>query len=250
MRTAGWERWAPLSGIIFVGLTVPTLFLPPKSPPGAGAPAAEWASFVQDHRSALLVSVCLSGLAVVAFMFFLGSLATRLRAAGQELLAVVALGAGLVTAAVWYVWLSFEGVLAWTSAEGLDPTVVKTLLAAADFAFPFPVAALVVASSLAAWRSATWPTWLSCVGARRRALGRGRRPGYGKGWILCTDQWCSSDRLGVLFPLGTRREHLPAAEAATRTHSRRIENRGKPVSDTVRCQVSFATKLKLFLHRG
>jgi hypothetical protein len=108
--------------------------------------------------------VCLSGLAVVAFMFYLGTLATRLRAAGQELLAVVALGAGLVTASVWYVWLSFEGVLAWTSPGGLDPTVVKTLLAAADFAFPFPVALLVVSSSLAAWRSAAWPTWLSCVG--------------------------------------------------------------------------------------
>ncbi len=164
MRTASWERWAPLSGVIFVGLTIPTLFLPPKAPPGAGARAAEWGSFVQDHRSALLASVCLSGLAVFAFMFFLGSFSTRLRAAGEELLAVVALGAGLVTASVWYVWLSFEGVLAWTSPSGLDPTVVKTLLAAADFAFPFPVAALVVASSLAAWRSKIWPAWLSCVG--------------------------------------------------------------------------------------
>jgi hypothetical protein len=164
VRKAEWERWAPFSGVIFVGLTIPTLFLPPKSPPGAGAPAAEWGLFVQDHRSALLASVCLSGLAVVAFMFFLGTLATRLRAAGQELLAAVAFGAGFVTASVWYVWLSFEGVLAWTSPNGLDPTVVKTLLAAADFAFPFPVAALVVASSLAAWRSATLPTWLSYVG--------------------------------------------------------------------------------------
>ena len=45
----------------------------------------------------------------------------------------------------------------------IDSTL-QTSLAAADFAFPFPVAALVVASSLAAWRSGTWPTWLSCVG--------------------------------------------------------------------------------------
>ena len=28
MKTAGWERWAPLSGIVFVLLTIPTLFLP------------------------------------------------------------------------------------------------------------------------------------------------------------------------------------------------------------------------------
>ena len=164
MRTEGWERWAPLSGIIFVGLTLPTLFLPPTPPPSADAPAADWGSFVHDHRSALLASVCLSGLAVIAFMVFLGTLVTRLRAAGQELLAVIAFGAGFVTASIWYVWLSFEGVMAWSSPSGLDPTVVKTLLAAADFAFPFPVALLVVASSLAAWRSRALPKWLARVG--------------------------------------------------------------------------------------
>ena len=108
--------------------------------------------------------MCLSGLAVVGFLVFLATLATRLRAADQELLAVVALGAGLVTAAIWYVWLSFEGVLAWTSPSGIDPTVVKTLLASADFAFPFPIAALVGATSIAALRSAIWPRWLSYIG--------------------------------------------------------------------------------------
>ena len=123
--------------------------------------------------------MCFSGLAVVAFIFFLASLATRLRAAGQELLAVVALGAGLVTAAIWYVWLSFEGVLAWTSADGLSPAVVKTLLAAADFAFPFPIAALVAATSIAAWWSAIWPRgfpgselWAALAPGRRAGLAR------------------------------------------------------------------------------
>jgi len=164
MKPAGWERWAPLSGIVFFLLTIPTLFLPAKAPPSAGDPAAQWAAFVQDHRSAYLVSMCLSGLAVIGFLVFLATLATRLRAADEELLAVVALGAGLVTAAIWYVWLSFEGVLAWTSPSGIDPTVVKTLLAAADFAFPFPIAALVGATSIAALRSAIWPNWLSYIG--------------------------------------------------------------------------------------
>ena len=60
MKSAGWERWVPLSGIVFVLLTIPTLFLPAKAPPSAGDPAAKWAAFVQDHRSAYLVSMCLS----------------------------------------------------------------------------------------------------------------------------------------------------------------------------------------------
>ena len=164
MKSADWERWVPVSGIVFVGFTIPTLFLPPKAPPSAGDPAAKWAAFVQDHRSAYLLSMCLSALAVVAFLVFLASLTTRLRSGGQELLATIALCGGLATVAVWYVWLSFEGVLAWTSPNGLDPTVVKTLLAAADFAFPFPIALLVAATSIAALRSAIWPAWLSYVG--------------------------------------------------------------------------------------
>jgi hypothetical protein len=164
MKSAGWERWAPLSGVVFFCLTIPTLFLPAKAPPSAGDPAAEWGAFVQDHRSALLVSMCLSGLAVIAFMCFLATLATRLRSVGEELLATAALSGGLVTVGVWYVWLSFEGVVAWTSPSGLDPTVVKTLMAAADFAFPFPIALLVAATSIAALRSAIWPKLLSYVG--------------------------------------------------------------------------------------
>src|SRR3954452_12188235 len=164
MNPAGWERWAPLSGIVFFLLTIPTLFLPAKAPPNAEDPAAKWAAFVQDHRTAYLVAMCLSGLAVVAFLVFLASLATRLRAANEELLALVALGGGLVTSSVWYVWLSFEGVLAWTSPSGIDPTVVKTLLAAADFAFPFPIAALAAATSFGALRSTIWPKWLSYIG--------------------------------------------------------------------------------------
>src|SRR3954449_6374057 len=104
METGGWERWAPLSGIVFVLLTIPTLFLPAKAPPSAGDPAAQWAAFVQDHRTAYLLSMCFSAVAVVAFLVFLATLATRLRAAGQDLLSVVALGGGLVTTAVWYVW--------------------------------------------------------------------------------------------------------------------------------------------------
>jgi hypothetical protein len=42
--------------------------------------------------------------------------------------------------------------------------VIKTLLASADFAFPFPIAALVASTSIATLRSAIWPTWLSYVG--------------------------------------------------------------------------------------
>jgi hypothetical protein len=41
---------------------------------------------------------------------------------------------------------------------------VKVLLGTADFAFPIPLATLVGATSIAAWRSSLWPTWLSQFG--------------------------------------------------------------------------------------
>ena len=38
------------------------------------------------------------------------------------------------------------------------------LLGTADFGFPIPLATLVGATSIAAWRSRIWPTWLSMIG--------------------------------------------------------------------------------------
>jgi len=96
-----WDRWAPLSGIAFIGLIVTTFFLPPKSPPTVADSAAEWASHLQDHRTALLISSYITGIALVFFLLFLGSLASRLRGAGEARLATVALGGGLVTAGIW-----------------------------------------------------------------------------------------------------------------------------------------------------
>jgi hypothetical protein len=162
MNKTTWDRWAPLNGIIFIGLIVGTFFLPPKSPPTVADSPAEWAAHLQDHRTALLISSYLTGLALVFFLFFLGSFVSRLRGAGEARLATVALGGGLVTA--WVGWMSLEASLTWDLVNDVPAGDVKVLLGTADFGFPIPLATLVGATSIAAWRSRIWPTWLSMIG--------------------------------------------------------------------------------------
>lgn len=164
MDKATWDRWAPFSGIAFIGVIVVTFFLPPKSPPTVADSAAEWASHLQDHRTALLISSYLTGIALVFFLFFLGSLVSRLRGAGEVRLATVALGGGLVTAGIWVGWMSLEASLTWDLVNEVPAGDVKVLLGTADFGFPIPLATLVGAASIAAWRSRLWPTWLCLMG--------------------------------------------------------------------------------------
>jgi hypothetical protein len=164
MNKTKWDRWAPFSGIAFIGVIVVTFFLPPKSPPTVADSAAEWASHLQDHRTALLISSYLTGIAMVFFLFFLGSLVSRLRGAGEMRLATVALGGGLVTAGIWVGWMSLEASLTWDLVNDVQAGDVKVLLGTADFGFPIPLATLVGATSIAAWRSRIWPTWLSLIG--------------------------------------------------------------------------------------
>ena len=59
------ERWVPATGIVFVVLLVITFFLPPKSPPEAKDLQDEIAAFYSDHRTALLIALYLSGVALI-----------------------------------------------------------------------------------------------------------------------------------------------------------------------------------------
>ncbi len=168
MNKAMWDKWAPFSGIVFVALLVATFFSPAKSPPNAGDSPDKWLSFFQDHRTALLISAYLSGLAVVFFLFFLGSLVTRLRATGEQRLAAVTLGGGIVLAGVGLMGCAIQASLAWTIGHDATGAIsagdVKMLNLVPMFAFAFPLAAFAGAASIAAWRSNFWPSWFSQLG--------------------------------------------------------------------------------------
>ena len=92
-----WDRLAALSGIVFVGLFIASFFAAPK-PPDLNDSRLQWVNYFLDHHRAVKISGILGGLAVIAFVWFLGSLGTAIRASGEQRVAAIAFGGGLVTA--------------------------------------------------------------------------------------------------------------------------------------------------------
>lgn len=166
MTRMKWDQWAPVSGVVFVGLIVATFFLPTASPPDTNDSAQTVVSWFTDHRTALLTSGYLSGLAIVAFAVFLGSLIHSMRAAGEDLFSWVTLGGGVLLGAYAIFSTATQTLLAFNLAKELDAATVKGLweLGFAGFGLTFPLAILAVATSLAALRTRFLPQWYGMLG--------------------------------------------------------------------------------------
>src|SRR5260221_4495821 len=70
---AKWERLGAATGILFVALLIVSVFMVP-TPPDINSSPATISGFYSDHRTGILVSMYIGGLAVVPFLWFLGSL--------------------------------------------------------------------------------------------------------------------------------------------------------------------------------
>ena len=98
MNDSTWERYGLAAGIVFVVLVVVASLIggtPPK-PTDSGAKIV---SYFHDNQDALKVGAYLNGLGAVAFLWFLGSLWTRLRRAetAGSRLSVIALVGGIAS---------------------------------------------------------------------------------------------------------------------------------------------------------
>src|SRR5438477_11341613 len=100
MTRWNWERLAACSGVLFVVFFVIGLFVPGKQP-SLSAANTKWVDYFVGNSREIKVSAILFGLAVVAFVWFGGSLAARLREAGEARLAAIAFGGAVATAAVF-----------------------------------------------------------------------------------------------------------------------------------------------------
>ncbi len=171
-----WEKWAPVSGIVFVVLFLLLFFLPVNEPP-QNPTAEELTAFHEEEGEARPIrEFFLAGLAAASLMWFAGSLRTHLRrvegAPGR--LSAVAFGSGTATAVLLFVAGSL--FLAPASAvvfaeEGdrvlLDPSVSQVAESAGFIAFTyslFSAAVMITASSLLAVRSGALPAWFGWVG--------------------------------------------------------------------------------------
>jgi hypothetical protein len=160
MAKWNWERLAAGSGILFVALFVIGFSLPGK-PPTMSAHNDKWLQYILDNSREIKVGAILFGLALVAFVWFGGSLASRLRAAGEARLAAITFGGVVATAAVFAIATTIWTALAYRIAVE-QPSIVKTLITLSTVAqtmISFPVAIVIGATAIALWRTGIVPKW-------------------------------------------------------------------------------------------
>ena len=159
-----FEKWGLLAGIEFVVLILVGGLIG-GTPPKVTDSTAEITKYFTDHPDALKVANFLGGLSILAFLWFLGSLFQRLRAAegGSGRVSGIALTGGVATAATA---LIAYGVNAWgvlyPEAIAQESFRLSTIL----FAYlGFAAAVFVLGTSIVVLRTKLLPAWVAYLGA-------------------------------------------------------------------------------------
>lgn len=175
MATAGWERLAASTGIIFVPLYVGANVLLG----GAGGdiaentPAEVIARRLVENDIQVLAGATLAGLAAVAFLWFAGSLRSVLRNAegGTGRLSAVTFGGGVATATMLVAGAVIVGSGTFDLADhlGLAEAAAGAYSLAGGFGFfgvAFGLGLTITPASVVGMRTGVLPRWLSIVGLR------------------------------------------------------------------------------------
>jgi hypothetical protein len=160
---------APLTGALFVVLTLIAFIPIGGNTPEGDDSAQKVVSFYSDHENKEIIAAVVLALAAVALIFFAATLKQRLEAAGPDgsILPTVALGAGIIAAGGFLTAATVHFALA-DYAGDIDASAAQALNALdADFFLPFAIglATLVLATSLWLVRNRLLlPTWLGWAG--------------------------------------------------------------------------------------
>lgn len=178
-RSVTWDRLGAVAGIICVALigTGSALGDPydPATDPNPERPAAALADALAQNRADARLGSYLILVGVFFLLWFVAYLHGRLRAAEGEggWMATVALGGGLVAAAVFLLGASIGFASSELSSYGADTQVAKTFFVwgwnAADIAAP-PLIALVAATTVVALRFGVFASWFRWFGVVWTAL--------------------------------------------------------------------------------
>lgn len=166
MDRSRWERLAPLSGLLFVGLLAASLVIGGE-PPSADDSVADVLAYWRGDDSEVKLSTILGMYSLVAFLWFLGTLRAALRSAegGTGRLATTAHSGGIVLAVAAAISLAIQYATAET-ADAVPTQVTQTLSALnSEFFIPFPIGlgVLLLATAVATLRYGPLPKWLGWV---------------------------------------------------------------------------------------
>lgn len=196
-----YAKYGAATGIASVVLMVVGFLIVTPAPPGLDAPAQEWTTYFSEHQDAVNTGVILVTLALLAFIWFLGTLVSALRvASGSPRLPTIAFGGGLLSVATLFIGLSAIAA----AAHRPDTTTPEITQALNDV---FVLAAVPAVAGLAAFFGATalvilrfrllpdWVGWLSAVAAVVQFFAFG---------VLFTDTgaFAGDGALGFMLPVG------------------------------------------------
>jgi hypothetical protein len=158
----GLERFAPLTGVIFVVLVIVAVIVGGETP-AADDPIAEVVQFWNDNQDEQIVAAILAAFSTVFLLWFAGVWRATLAASegAPARLANTAFAGAIMGAAGWAMLIGFTFVAADTAGE-VAPQVTQAMSALqSDFFFPLSIgfAVFLLASGLAIVRSGALPSW-------------------------------------------------------------------------------------------
>jgi hypothetical protein len=166
------ERFAPLMGVLAVVLWVIAMILLYDGAPGDKAPGTEIAAWFDDKSTRILVAMLLFGLGTSAFIWFLASLAARLRAAeSSPRLPSIVLVAGAAAAGIYTLvpGVLSAGALAFENRDRvLSPQAAETIWVLPDgffYASEMIAVAFMAAAAISMLRTRAFPVWYAIVTA-------------------------------------------------------------------------------------
>ena len=172
MNSAALARYAPLTGVVAVVLWILALITTESNSPGDNATGEEIISYFDNHGTRILLGVTLFGLGSAAFIWFLGSLTSRLNTGlhdGRIGSIVLAAGTAAVLAFTCVLAPAGAGALAYDNRDRtLSPASAETLDILGDGFFlvaEFIAVAFMFAAAIGILRSGVFPAWFGWLTA-------------------------------------------------------------------------------------